>query len=63
MQYVEFRCECGAMNCTGDPTFHKPVCHKCGKDHGSWFPDFEEAIIQPEDPMPLRQSILDRMRR
>lgn len=51
MMYVQFECECGAMNCTGNPDFQEPVCHACGL-LGSWFPDFDEAIIQPDDPMP-----------
>lgn len=52
MRYVEFKCECGAMNCSGNPEFHEPVCHKCGV-LGSWFPEFDAAIIQPDDPMPV----------
>lgn len=59
MRYVEFECECGAMLCTGDPDFHEPKCHKCGL-LGSWpgEPSFEDAIIQPDDPLPPRKNNL-----
>ncbi len=39
------------MNCSGAPDFHEPVCHKCGV-RSSWDPEFDNAIIQPDDPMP-----------
>lgn len=55
MMYVEFKCECGAMNCSGNPDFDEPKCHTCGL-LGSWFPEFEDAIIMPDDPIP---TVLD----
>jgi hypothetical protein len=52
MKYAEFECECGAMNCTGDPEFNEPVCFKCGV-LGEWFDEVDVAIIQPDDPLPV----------
>lgn len=68
MKYGEFSC-CGTMMC-GDPDRHEAKCSTCGKlgvwgniqqnDIPSAFEDtpdpFEDALIQPDDPIPPRDD-------